>query len=159
MSDSWAKTGMNGAFTVFFKTESQRVPSNQGCFFTYSAPLNPSLFFGFFMSRPARRDCSLGEIYDQLTKYIFRNFGLLAANVFKKFISVLTLEGRVSSDHLHNEAPEAPIIDHDAVPRFLNNFRCEILRRAADRHCRLVVVGEHLGESKIRQFDVAFLID
>jgi hypothetical protein len=45
------------------------------------------------------------------------------------------------------------------MPRLLNDFRCEVLRRAADRHGWFIALGYNLGESEVCELDIACFIN
>lgn len=71
---------------------------------------------------------------------------------------VLAAEGRKPSDHLKDDAAEAPPVYWPIMALLFDHLGSQVLRSAADGHSLLILKIERFGESKVGDLNVAGLI-
>lgn len=85
--------------------------------------------------------------------------GLWIDDILEQFHPIISLERRKPSEHLMNEASEAPPVDIDPMPFLPDDLRSEVFGSAADCLGLLLEVFQDFRQSEVCQFDVTGLID
>lgn len=86
------------------------------------------------------RESDLAVTYSRQTSPIVGEEGSLLTDQAVHLLCLLRVEWRPTATHLEKQDTERPKVDVLAVPLLVEqNFRCEILGRAAEGVCELII--------------------